>query len=302
MRLMRGIIGPDKRLGVIDTEGKRASYYYDTIPGGFDVIDFDAPYSPERYIDALDVAEKNFDGVILDSGSHSWEGPDGMLDLHEQVLDRMCKEKKDDWKERKRLSWTAWNEPKQRFNKFRSRLLQFKVPLIICFRGKNKSHMVKGDRGNEVIIDEHTTPIFESGFIFEMHVAIEVFQKDGRGGYTAYPMPYAKTSHPGLRAALPPAETEQLAIKHGEAVARWCAGTDQTLKSGVSTPKSGIKALKKELWELTEPVHKGNPAALNQFLIDEAIISDTETLETLVESRYPEVIEQAKSKINNPQT
>lgn len=304
LRLARGIAGPKGRLGVVDTESKRANYYADTIPGSFNSIDFDAPYSPERYIECLDLLERNADVGVVDSISHCWEGPDGILDLHEQTLDRMLKEKKDNWGERERLNWPAWRGPKLRWVPLRNRLLSMKIPLIICFRGKNKSHMVKGaDNKNTVVTDQTTSPIFEKDFIFEMHVAMEMFQKDGRGGFVRFPMPYAKTSHRDIRALLPKSEIEQISIEHGAALAKWCAtpsGPGMTPESGNLSPKSGTddprKALKQELWNLTTTVHNKNPAALLQFLHDENIITDEESLDSLGEARLKQVIEAVKKK------
>ena len=42
---------PFERVGVLDTEHRRAEYYSDL--GPFKHIPFEAPYSPERYIEAI---------------------------------------------------------------------------------------------------------------------------------------------------------------------------------------------------------------------------------------------------------
>lgn len=282
IRLARGLAGPNGKLRVVDTEGKRAGYYSDRIEGGFDRIDFDAPFTPERYVEALDVAEKDSDVVVLDSASHSWFGPDGVLDLHEQALDKMTRGSTD-WKERERLNWPAWREPKMRFKHFTSRILSFKVPLILCFRGEEKTHMEKDDKGRNVIItDKTTTPIFDKKFIFEAHVAMECFQKDGIGGYVRFPMPYAKTSHADIRALLPKSEIEQISIAHGQKLAAWCSAP--TILGGKKPDEPDLKPLKTELWRLMAHVHNGDKnagGAVNQWLIDEMVITPEENLSTL---------------------
>jgi hypothetical protein len=244
LRLARGLAGPKGRVVVIDTEGKRSGYYSDRIPGGFLRLDFDEPFTPERYVEAMDLAEKSADAVVLDSASHSWSGPDGVLDLHEQALDKMTKGSTD-WAARERLNWPAWREPKMRFKHMTNRILAFKIPLVVCFRGEEKTHMEKENGRNTVVTDKTTSPIFDKKFIFEAHVALECIQKNGEGGFVRYPMPYAKTSHADIRALLPKPEIEQLSVAHGEALARWCSaptgpGVPATATTPVAAPVAGL--------------------------------------------------------------
>lgn len=294
------------KVGVIDTEGRRASYYADTFK--FSAINFDAPYTPERYIEAIDILEEACDVGVIDSASHCWEGPDGVLDLHEQTLDRMLGDKKDNYSERARLNWPAWRDPKFRFAKLRSRILKFKKPLIICFRGKIKSRMVKDTKGhNTVETDEHPTPIFDDSFIFEMHVAMEVFQKQGTGGYVWFPSPYAKTSHSGIRALLP-AEGEQLTAEHGAKLMDWCTspqgpGSAQTSqpasKPAAATGEDPRKVLCRELWKLSVNVRgsENNWTGYEIWSCGQGILTDTETVLAMTEDRLKEVIKQTKEKL-----
>jgi hypothetical protein len=247
--LARGMAGPTGRVTIIDTEAKRSGYYSDSIPGGYNRLDFDPPFTPERYVEALDVAEGASDVVVIDSASHAWFGPDGVLDLHEQALDKMTKGS-NDWQQRERLNWPAWREPKMRFKHLTAKLLGFKTPLIVCFRGELKSKMAKNDKGyNVVVTDTTTSPVFDSRFIFESHIAIECFQKDGRGGYIRFPMPYAKTSHQDMRALLPN-DDEQLTIEHGAALVKWCSSPSC---SKPAAPVDPLKAEMAKLWNLCKP-------------------------------------------------
>jgi len=148
-----------------------------------------------------------------------------------------------------------------RFKHLINRILGFKVPLIICFRGEEKTRMEKNDRGrNTVVTDTTTTPIFDKKFIFEAHIAIECFQIDGRGGFIRFPMPYAKTSHADIRALLPKEGAEQLSVAHGEALAKWCAapsgpGTQPQLNGKPADDER--KTVFAELWAISRPV-RGN--------------------------------------------
>lgn len=71
-------------IGFIDTEAGRGELYGNNF--NYDVIRLDAPYSPERYIDAIHEFEKaDYDILIIDSLSHAWTGVGGVLSIVEQA-------------------------------------------------------------------------------------------------------------------------------------------------------------------------------------------------------------------------
>ena len=72
------------KIAVIDTENSSASLYSDL--GAFNVLDLKAPYSPERYIKAIEVCEKaNMEVIIIDSITHEWSGTGGCLDIQAKL-------------------------------------------------------------------------------------------------------------------------------------------------------------------------------------------------------------------------
>lgn len=300
LRLARGMAGASGRVLVGDTENGRAKICADRIPGGYQHIDFQPPFTPERYCELIEVLEKNADVGVLDSTSHLWSGPDGVLEMHEGILDKLAG---DDWSKREAASWRAWKEPKSRLGVFKDRILRCKIPIICCFRGEEKSQLVKDERGKSQIVPSKTTiPIFEKKLIFEATVSFEVFQIDGQGGYIRFPFPYAKVSHNSILELLPkPARTEelqatkeQLDVKHGEAFARWCASPGNV----PAVPHTnGTSELKKRLWNLTKPVHGGDQTKLLQFLIDEMILEPHQTLADLTSEELEACIAKAKAKM-----
>ena len=65
-----GLLGHGRTV-VIDTENKSANHYSDKFE--FDVLPLEAPYSPERYIEAIKYAEsQGYEIVIIDSLTHEW--------------------------------------------------------------------------------------------------------------------------------------------------------------------------------------------------------------------------------------
>jgi len=301
---MRGIVGPKGRITLIDSESGRGSLFADVIPGGYSVLDLDAPFSPDRYFEAFDVAEKSSDGIVIDSMSHAHSGEGGILDMQEEELTRMAG---DNYGKREACKLSSWIKPKIAMKRFIGRVLRSKIPLITCLRGEPKTHMVKNDQGkNTVVTDQFSTPIFDSKFIYELLLNLETYSKNGQGGYV---IP-RKITHPSL-ASLLPRENEQVGIAHGAALAAWCAGTPATAPAAApsadpvsksdSKPSSGSittdSALKRQLWDLTGQHHMGSKAKLNQYLIDEMYIAPEESLQTLTEKRLSAVIEAIQHKM-----
>lgn len=249
----RGLAGPKGRIALVDSENGRGSLFADIVPGGYGVIDLDAPFSPQRYQDAIAAAEQNADVVVVDSLSHEWSGENGVLDMQDAELDRMAG---DDWKKREACKMAAWIKPKLAHKQMVMRLLRCKTALICCLRGEEKTHMAKGDDGkNKVITDQFSSPLFDPRFIFELLLNFETLARDGVGGFVVP----RKITHPSIRELLPGPD-QQITIAHGEALARWCAAPG---KSPVAPPPiDPMEVVKKKLWKAAiEYVGKGSTLA-----------------------------------------
>src|SRR6185437_10791882 len=88
-------------VAMINAEGAKGHQYSDR----FDYLatDLEAPYRPARYTEALKAAlalEPRPAVVIIDSLSHMHDGPGGVLEYHEDELDRIAGPT--DWKKRER--------------------------------------------------------------------------------------------------------------------------------------------------------------------------------------------------------
>lgn len=284
--LARGYVGPQGRIAVIDTENGRANIVSDQIPGGFKVLDLDEPFSPARYLEALSLAENDFDIVVIDSLTHGWDSAGGVLGMQEAELERMAGS---DWKKREACKFTAWIKPKAEHKKLVARILRFKIPIICCLRGQPKVHMDKDKDGKTIVFtDRFSSPIYDSKFIFEMLANLETIEGEQGPGYCHV----AKFSHPGLLACLPK-PNERISEKHGAAIAAWCKGAPVVS----STAPANIAALKKELWKITKPIHGGDKATLESWLINEALIDPDMMLDSLTETQLPGIISKAKTKL-----
>jgi hypothetical protein len=234
--LARGMAGATGKIVVADSESGRASLYADILPGGFETFDLGAPFTPTRYVEAIDTIEASGAAVgLIDSGSHEWEGIGGVLDMAGEIEQKSGKS-----------GLHCWKTPKFEHAKFVQRLLRTKIPFIVCLRAKYKSRQTKNEQGKTVIVkDETTSPIQAEDFIFEATCHAEILQN--------HTIILTKCSHPTLRDCFPKDKTEPITIAHGAALAAWCNAAAAPLTAKPAEPADPVKALKAKLWALMKP-------------------------------------------------
>jgi hypothetical protein len=127
-------------VAMINAEGLRGHQYAEKFK--YVACDLTPPFRPTAYTDALKEAAKLKPAVtIVDSASHMHDGPGGILEWHEEVLDRMAGT---DYNKRQRSTFAAWVEPKAAENQFIYQMLGMQCPVILCFRAKEKIKIVPG--------------------------------------------------------------------------------------------------------------------------------------------------------------
>ncbi len=78
--IAKGLCGDLSKVALIDTENGSADLYAHL--GAYNVISLTAPFTPERYIEAIQTCEQaGMEVIIIDSISHEWEGKGGILEL-----------------------------------------------------------------------------------------------------------------------------------------------------------------------------------------------------------------------------
>lgn len=160
---------------VIDTESRRALHYADTF--NFKHVPFDAPFGSLDYLEALKFCvSKGAKVIVVDSMSHEHEGPGGMVDLHDTILDRMTG---DDFKKRNAMTMLAWSEPKQKRRRLINGMMQLNCNFIFCFRAKNVSKPVKVN-GKTEVQQMGYMPIAGEEFVFEQ--TLNALLLPGAGG------------------------------------------------------------------------------------------------------------------------
>jgi hypothetical protein len=283
--IARGLAGPTGKIRMIDTENRRGSYFAEQIPGGYDVINLDPPFSPARYIQALEACEGS-SVVVVDSLTHEWSGSGGYLDMKDEAIDKMAG---DDWKKREACKFAATARVKPEHNRLIAYMLRAPFAMILCFRGKQKVRMEKDQSGKmKVEKDDHISEIQDSGIVFECLIAGEVFAKEvERSGRRINEGGYFRCTKHTVESLLPllPNEQQQFSIKHGEALAAWCSagGKVERPASQPAGPSSvaTIDQLKKRLWKLVPKMHQTNPGTATEYLVSIQVIPANKPLASL---------------------
>lgn len=123
------------RIAVIDTEHGSASLYADVAE--FDTLELGAPYTPERYVDAITAAEQaGYDVLIIDSYSHEWTGSGGCLEANEQLAHQKFRGN----------TWAAWNETTPRHRRLTDKILTSSLHVICTMRSKTETVQGEGKK------------------------------------------------------------------------------------------------------------------------------------------------------------
>lgn len=147
-----GMTGDWSKIAVIDTEQESASLYSSL--GDFQILSLTEPYTPERYIKAIETCEgAPVDVIIIDSVSHEWDGPGGCLEIHSLMQGN---------------SYTNWREVTPRHKKFIDKINQCKKHVITTARRKTDYVIEQNDKGKAVPIKAGMKEIQREGFEYEL--------------------------------------------------------------------------------------------------------------------------------------
>lgn len=152
-----GITNDWTKIAIIDTENNSASLYSHL--GDFNVLSLNEPYAPERYIQAIEVCEKEeIEVVIIDSITHEWSGKGGCLELHEQLGGR----------------FQDWAKITPRHQAFIDKILNSNCHVITTVRRKTDYSLDKDGNGKTKVMKLGTKEITRDGFEYELTVNFEL--------------------------------------------------------------------------------------------------------------------------------
>lgn len=228
------------KVGFLDTENRRGSLNADVLERAtrpttepFLIGDLYAPFSPARYVEAIHEFQRaGVEVLVVDSGSHEWEGNGGCNDIAE--ADR-----------------GMWNRAKKEHKRFMSALLQTDMHIIICVRAREKDKPTKQIiDGREKTVYEHLglQPIQEKNFLFEATASLMMYEE----GTVQVPIKLPNA----LRSVLGRGKG-YISADDGYAIRQWLDGAkqvDQTVEKFrnrlISVTEQGVAYIK-EAWAKT---------------------------------------------------
>jgi hypothetical protein len=149
------------KIALIDTENGSGDLYSDL--GEYNVLTLTAPFTPERYIDAIrDCENAGMDVIIIDSITHEWDGKGGILEIHSSMTGN---------------SFTNWSSITPRHQAFIDAILQSKCHVITTVRRKQDYEMSKDGNGKVQVQKAGLKEVTREGFEYELTANLELDTK-----------------------------------------------------------------------------------------------------------------------------
>lgn len=154
--LAHGITNDWSKIAVIDTENESASLYAHL--GEYNTICISAPFTPEKYIEAIKTCEDaGMEVIIVDSITHEWDGKGGILDIQNSLGGK----------------YQDWAKVTPRHQAFIDAILQSKCHVITTVRRKQDYEMTKDSGGKLKVEKVGTKEVTREGYEYELTVNFE---------------------------------------------------------------------------------------------------------------------------------
>lgn len=154
--MAKGLVGDWSKIAVIDTENGSSSLYSHL--GDFNVIDMQAPFTPEKYTQALNACVNGgMECIIIDSSSHEWNC---LLEENELLAQSMFRGN----------TWSAWSKTTPRHDKFVNSVLHCPAHVITCTRSKMETVMGEGKKVHKVGMKD----VQREGWEYELTVSLNI--------------------------------------------------------------------------------------------------------------------------------
>lgn len=151
-----------KKIAVIDTENGSASLY--THLCEFDTLDMQKPYSPERFIQYINEAEKaGYEVLVIDSITHEWSGPGGCIEINDTLAASKYRGN----------TWSAWSETTPRHRKLLDAIVASPMHMIVTLRSKTETAQVD-DGGRKKVVKLGMKTEQRDGFEYELSVVLDI--------------------------------------------------------------------------------------------------------------------------------
>jgi hypothetical protein len=245
--LAYGLVGNWNHIVVIDTENN-SSHLYSHL-GNYNVLSLSEPFSPERYIEAIETCEKaEMRAIIIDSISQEWEGNGGIIESHGSMAGN---------------SFTNWNRVTPRHNAFVQKMLQSPCHILATIRSK-QDYVLTDKNGKMVPEKVGLKGVTRDGMDYEFTVVLDLdikhqalASKDRTGLFTN-PLPFLISEQTGQR------------------IRTWCLGEDLLKNIEIQISNSStLQELRNILIKYPTLRDKIEPLCLNRKRELESVSSDS---------------------------
>jgi ABC-type dipeptide/oligopeptide/nickel transport system ATPase subunit len=249
LQLAYGLANFDaSKVGFLDTENRRGSLYANALKDAngqvqqFWIGDLYAPFSPQRYIDAiLEFQRMGVEVLVIDSITHEWEGQGGCEEIAHAGNPRM----------------PDWKRAKAEHKRFMNAMLQSDMHVIACIRAREKVKVEKVN-GKSEVIPIGIQPVTEKNVMFEMTASMMMMDA-GRQREVI------KTS--GTDAIFGPAGFHQgyLTPQHGKMLRDWVDGA-KALDPRIEHAKNSLRTVCEQGMEALAAAWKALPQEVKQAI------------------------------------
>jgi DNA polymerase III delta prime subunit len=164
--IARGLVGPNGKIALIDTERGSGELYSDLTD--YDIAQLSPPYSPQRYIEAIREAQNlEYDILIVDSLSHAWAGEGGALEMHETATEA----------QRSKNSYTAWRYVTPHHNRLIDYILSSRLHTICTIRSKTAYEIQEDGSTKTKPVKVGLAPIQKKDIEYEFTTVFDVSQQ-----------------------------------------------------------------------------------------------------------------------------
>ena len=155
LRMAYGITNAWDKIAVIDTENGSASLYSHL--GEFNTIEMHPPFTPEKYIQAIDTCyNAGMEVCIMDSSTHEWTT---LVGENEILANTAFKGN----------TWAAWSKSTPRHDAFVNKVLHTPMHFITCTRSKTET-VQEGGKVKKIGMKDQQ----RDGWEYELTVSLEI--------------------------------------------------------------------------------------------------------------------------------
>ena len=155
--------GLGEQVGMIDTENGSGDLYANI--GDYDIISLTAPYTVNKYRDAIRAFENaGYGTIIIDSLTHAWSGQGGLLDKRNQL----------ESSGKAANGFAAWREITPEHNLLVEEMLGSPAHIIATMRVKTEYVLEQNEKGKMVPRKVGLAPVQRDGLEYEFTLVLDI--------------------------------------------------------------------------------------------------------------------------------